>query len=181
MTVEELHTLYPETAPFVATGAKMSKEPEKVLGMKISVYELRDRSFGPIDGCQLRLPFFDNRLWQIQFKCKGTDPDEIRRVLTDRYGFPQPGSGDHLVWKLERTHIGFNPRSGQFSLSDRGQTTKVSIGALGALMRAQRAGSGEGPEESSGTPEAAQAAPDGAPPSEAEPAETTPDDAPEER
>jgi hypothetical protein len=180
MTVEELQTLYPDIAPFVASGAKMSQEPEKVLGMEMSVYELRDRSFGPIDGCRLRIPFIDERLWQIQFKCKGADPDEIRRVLTNRYGFPQPGSAGHLVWKLERTHIGFNPRSGQFSLSDRRQSQNLSLGAFGALMRARARAGQDRPEESSGTPEAPEAGPDEALPSEPEPAETT-SDAPEER
>ena len=118
MSTGEVRALYPDlVAPEPKPNAKTDPD------LKLETHRLLNQSFGILEGCDLKLRFLNEELWEILFACKAYEPADVRRLLEERYGYPQQNDPRQAVWRGETTRVSLNPRSGWFSISDieRGQ------------------------------------------------------------
>ena len=113
MSVREVRGLYPDLlAPEPKPNAKTDPE------LKLETHRLLNRSFGVLEGCDLKLRFINEKLWEIQFACKAYEPADVRRALEERYGYPQRNHPRQASWRGPITRISLNPLSGWFSVSN---------------------------------------------------------------
>ncbi|MEE8557855.1 MAG: VCBS repeat-containing protein [Myxococcota bacterium] len=122
MSVEEVRGLYPD---LVAPEPKPADSD-----LKLETHRLLNRSFaGVLEGCDLKFRFMNERLWEILFACKAYKAADVRRVLEERYGFPQQDDLRQAVWRGEITRISLNSLSGWFSVSsvERGEWLTAEV------------------------------------------------------
>jgi hypothetical protein len=174
MTLSEVQEIFPELEPFVPPGAQMSEEPSEVAKLiNLDLQVLWDRSFESIEGCRVFVNMLGGTLYRLDFKCKEADPEQIQRVLENRYGFPRPGRAQDLKWSAKRTTVTLNTRSGQFALMDRRAGQKLSLSGFAQYLRG-----GAAVKPQNGSPEAAEGS--GGPEASPEPPETSPGPTPPE-
>jgi hypothetical protein len=125
LNIEEIQELYPELEPYSSTESLSSQEPMDLFGMKLGMYKLENRSFLSLKGCRVRVELLNGLLYQLQFRCED-EPDEILRVLVQKYGFPLPADRANARWEEGRTAISLNTRSGYFALMDKRRSEKLS-------------------------------------------------------
>lgn len=99
-------------------------------------YRLDGQSVGPLKECQLEFSFTgaERVLYRFQAHCS-SDPQDIHRYLTARYGNPTRVSKQMLVWTNKDIEVTLTPKSGVFTISDVERSQSVAATLMRMLGR----------------------------------------------
>jgi hypothetical protein len=105
---------------------------EQQLPFTLAFYDqTEDQAVGPLRKCHVQFRFFQDELYEIQFRCP--DKSEVTKYLIERFGDPNQTDQSTLMWLGARASVTHVRGAGTFAFADLARTRAETMTLLGYL------------------------------------------------
>jgi len=122
MPVAEVGHVYQTLRPAKIMEGATGKGPRMLM-----IYDLDDQPVGPLAHCHLELRFFNDELYEIEFRCP--ERAKVGQYMQKTYGLPTKVTATTALWTGKHSSVAFDGSSGAFVYRDlaRGQAMQAAL------------------------------------------------------